>query len=628
MSDPAAPPAKRLRRVGDETSSSSLSSSFAVQRADSLATRTLAAMYDETALMDCRLIIHEKEEQVVLRAHRSVLAASSRPFHSMLLGELREASAVHNELTLHEVSAARFADLLKFIYGHPVDIEPETALPLFRVADMYEVLDLADLCCEYMRRQADDVSQCCLMLAAADAVHCAPVVQHCIRVITRHFEAASHHESFLHVPRSLLVSLLADKELFVKSESEVLDAVLAWLDFDEKRLPALSELATLIHWPQLPASRLAWLEIERPALFAPGTPLTEYCREAYRYQALKRAPQRDEALLARLSCPRTRRRPRQRFDASQLAFVTAVGKKGQGQSEFNCPEGIALSSQGYIYVADSLNHRIQVFDSNGAFLRAFGQHGSSNGDFNMPGGVAVGFDEHGNEIVVVTDQGNGRLQLFNAEGEFLRVISSAGSEDGQLLEPTGVVISPKGDEVIVADYQNCRVQVFDLTGRFLRKFGSPGEGEGQFKHPSGIALSPDGHLVVADYQNDRLQCFDVATGRFLRTIGRPGDRLGEFERPFDVAIASDGHILATDYENHRVQVLSPDGEYVSHFGTQGSGMTQFDSPGGVAVSADGDVVVVTDCGNGRFHLYRDHSEMHPPAPPQTASGPPRSKGGA
>ena len=107
-----APPAKRLRRVSDEKKSSS---SYAVQRADSLATRTLAAMYEETALMDCRLIIHEKEEQVVFHAHRSVLAASSRPFHSMLLGELREASSVHNELTLHEVSAARLADLLKFL---------------------------------------------------------------------------------------------------------------------------------------------------------------------------------------------------------------------------------------------------------------------------------------------------------------------------------------------------------------------------------------------------------------------------------------------------------------------------------------------------------------------------------
>ena len=274
----------------------------------------------------------------------------------------------------------------------------------------------------------------------------------------------------------------------------MLDAMLAWVDFDESRLAALPELAALIRWPQLDAARIAWLEIHRPTLFAPGTTLAEFCREAYRFQALQRAPQRDEPLLARLATARTKRRPRQRFDASRLTFVGAVGSKGQESGGFNCPEGVALSSQGLIFVADSLNHRVQVFEPNGTFLRAFGTHGSQPGQFNMPGGVAIGAaSEHDDsEIVVVTDQGNGRLQLFTSEGRFVRTISGPGSADGELLEPTGVVVSPTTGEIIVADYQNCRVQVFDREGSFLRKFGSPGEGDGQFKHPSGIALSPDG----------------------------------------------------------------------------------------------------------------------------------------
>ena len=54
-----------------------------------------------------------------------------------------------------------------------------------------------------------------------------------------------------------------------------------------------------------------------------------------------------------------------------------------------------------------------------------------------------------------------------------------------------------------------------------------------------------------------------------------------------------------------MQVLSPSGEYISHFGEHGAEDGQFDSPGGLAVSADGDCVVVTDCGNGRFHIYRE-----------------------
>ena len=65
-------------------------------------------------------------------------------------------------------------------------------------------------------------------------------------------------------------------------------------------------------------------------------------------------------------------------------------------------------------------------------------------------------------MVVVTDQGNGRLQLFTLDGSLVRVIARAGSADGELLEPTGVVVVPATGEIIVADYQNCRVQVISL----------------------------------------------------------------------------------------------------------------------------------------------------------------------
>lgn len=557
--------------------------------------------------MDCRLVLHEQPgaEPVVLQAHRAVLAATSRPFRSMLLGYAwKEREAV--ELHLHECSPARVAELLRFVYGHPVELEPDTALPLYRLADMYEVLELADRCCDYLKELADDVGRCVAIVQHAEEVHCHTVVAHCLQVLTRNFEAVAAHESFVHLSHPLLTSILVDNDLAVRSESEVLNALLRWLDHDEERYERhLHDLAALIRWHKLPAIRIAWLEINRPALFAPGTPLAEYTREAYRHQALELATAKDEGLMALLATTRTRRRRRRLFDSSQLEFHVAVGTKGSEEGAFNCPEGVALSADGRIFVADSLNHRVQIFDSSGKFLAAFGSNGAAPGEFNMPGGVAVGMDGDGREILVVTDQGNGRLQIFTSEGTFVRVIGMPGSDDGQLLEPTGVFLVPGSGEIIVCDYQNCRVQVFGGDGRFLRLFGRPGDGDGEFKHPSGIALSADAkQLIVADYQNDRLQVFDWTNGAFVRTIGRHGSEPGEFERPFDVAVASDGHILTTDYENHRVQVLSPTGEYVSHFGSHGSGPSQFDSPGGIAVGADGDCVVVTDCGNGRFHIWR------------------------
>ena len=68
-------------------------------------------------------------------------------------------------------------------------------------------------------------------------------------------------------------------------------------------------------------------------------------------------------------------------------------------------------------------------------------------------------------------------------------------------------MSPEGD-VFVADTGNKRVQVFDADGNFLREFGGWGTGPGQLDEPVGIAVSPDGTVAVADTWNLRVQLFD------------------------------------------------------------------------------------------------------------------------
>jgi hypothetical protein len=106
---------------------------------------TISAMWEETALKDCCLVVHEEgREPVQLWAHRAVLCAASRPFHGMLAGGLREHGA--HRLELREVAAGPMSEVLAFIYGQRVTIDTTNALPLFRVADLYEVLALAREC--------------------------------------------------------------------------------------------------------------------------------------------------------------------------------------------------------------------------------------------------------------------------------------------------------------------------------------------------------------------------------------------------------------------------------------------------------------------------------------------------
>jgi len=431
-------------------------------------------------------------------------------------------------------------------------------------------------------------------------------MEHCIETLKVHFGNAAEHDDFVNLPFSILLELLRMDDLRVPSEEAVLSAVLKWIEHCPSRRENLPALAAELRWPFIVPARIAQLERERTDLLHEFPQLVDLTREAYRYQAVAAHPGATADDLKALASPRTRRRGK--FpDFAQLRFKTAIGSKGSRPAEFNCPEGVAISSDGtLVAVADSLNHRVQLFTTEGIFLREFGNKGQGPGQFDMPGGVTIGtigtasgsLDE---EHIVVTDQGNGRVQIFTREGNFVRSIGRAGTEPGCLLEPTGVAVTARGD-VVVADYQNHRVQIFSATGEQVRVIGKSGIGEGEFNHPSGLAVTQTGDIIVADYQNDRVQIFKE-DGTFLRTIGSKGDEAGFFDRPFDVAVSSpDGNILITDYENHRVQIFSKDGSFLYTFGSHGDDDSNFDSPGGIAVSANG-LVCVTDCGNGRFQMF-------------------------
>ena len=115
-------------------------------------------------------------------------------------------------------------------------------------------------------------------------------------------------------------------------------------------------------------------------------------------------------------------------------------------------EGIRF---GIVYVADTVNHRIQTFSSIGDFRARWGSLGSGVGRFQNPQGIAV--DGFGN--VYVADTLNYRVQKFNANGEFLAHWGSLGSGDGEFNSPCGLTVDRAGN-VYVADTGNHRVQVF------------------------------------------------------------------------------------------------------------------------------------------------------------------------
>jgi DNA-binding beta-propeller fold protein YncE len=277
-------------------------------------------------------------------------------------------------------------------------------------------------------------------------------------------------------------------------------------------------------------------------------------------------------------------------------FTSKWGTQGAGNGQFDSPYGVAVASDGSVYVVDLNNHRIQKFTSSGVFVSKWGTIGTGNGRLDSPFGVAVAPD--GN--VYVADTRNNRIQKFTSTGEFIRKWGTIGTSDGQFQYPYGVAVASDGS-VYVADTLNHRIQKFTSSGVFISKWGANGTGNGQFDTPFGVAVASDGTVYIADSWNHRIQKF-TSSGVFVSKWGANGTGNGQFDTPFGVAVASDGSVYVAGNLNHRIQKFTSSGVFVSKWGANGTGNGQFDTPFGVAVASDGSVYVA-DGGNNRIQKF-------------------------
>jgi len=284
--------------------------------------------------------------------------------------------------------------------------------------------------------------------------------------------------------------------------------------------------------------------------------------------------------------------------SAPVTFGFSFGGYGWGMGKFYLPIGVAVDAD-KIYVADTSNHKIQIFYKNGNFYWEFGTYGWGNGQFNRPSGVAV--DSGGS--IYVADTGNNRVQKFNGACIFL--YKFFGDPDQKFYAPAGVAVD--AERIYVADSgdwnaSNNLIQVFDTTYVYLQfKIGGYGSGDGQLYLPYGVAADSTGKIYVADTYNCRIQVFD-SSGNFLFKFGEQGIKDGQFRAPSGVAVGSTGQIYVSDTQNSRIQVFDSNGDFLYKFGTSGSGDGQFSIPNGIAVDSIGKIYVV-DTGNYRIQVF-------------------------
>jgi DNA-binding beta-propeller fold protein YncE len=248
------------------------------------------------------------------------------------------------------------------------------------------------------------------------------------------------------------------------------------------------------------------------------------------------------------------------------------GGRGTGKGELDSPTGIAVDSNGNVFVTDTNNGRIEKFSLTGAFLDIMGTKGSGQGQLGAPNGIAL--DHVGN--IYVADASNHLVQKLSADG---KLIAEWKGPDPGFYGPRRIAIGPD-DSIYVVDQGHTRIVKFSPDGHVLTVWGTKGSGDGQFDDPASVAVDRATYKVyVADPHNKRIQVFD-SDGKFLTKWIVP-----EWGGPYgfeDLAIDSNnGRLYASSGNMNSVLVFDLNGNRVGALTSKPP--DQLDGPSGLAL---------------------------------------------
>ncbi len=268
-------------------------------------------------------------------------------------------------------------------------------------------------------------------------------------------------------------------------------------------------------------------------------------------------------------------------------FVRRWGSQGSAVGQFRDPVGMGIDVLGNLYVADTGNHRIQVFDANGAFVRAFGSYGGGDGQFYYPLDVVV--DLAGN--IYVSDFG-GRIQVFDANASFVRAWRPTIAGIHIALDPTGQYLYLVWDSTVYK---------YDLVGNFIRRwvFSSQRPSTGP-----GIGVGPDGSVYVNAQGDQKILKFSQ-DGQLVLRWGEPGTTEGHFRSPQALAVDYQGGVYVVDALS-RVQQFTSSGEFRSLWGGAGPGDGEFYAVVDFAIDSNLGVYVL-DQSACQIQLFRAES---------------------
>lgn len=228
-----------------------------------------------------------------------------------------------------------------------------------------------------------------------------------------------------------------------------------------------------------------------------------------------------------------------------LEIAGGWGGPGDLPGQFRQPCEVDVDRQDRVFVADTWNQRVQIFDTEGEYI------GELGGPWYGPRGVAV----HGDDVFVA-DTGNHRIRRLTRQGKEVRTWGGRGTAPGQFQDPIGVETDADGN-VYVTDNGNGRLQIFDRDGRLLGYFPVPGWRSEVFSEPK-VTITPDGTIWVTVPLEKEVRGY-TRDGKLVRVYRPQSIPAARFSTPLGIAYnAVTNQLIVTDLDNRVVALPLPE----------------------------------------------------------------------
>ena len=260
--------------------------------------------------------------------------------------------------------------------------------------------------------------------------------------------------------------------------------------------------------------------------------------------------------------------------------VVARCPQGKRLGQLDRPKGVAVCPKGRIFVAEKGNNRVQVFDSSANFIRSFGERTGSNKMIG-PYGLFVRED-----MVYVTLTTQHCMQMYTCQGVFVREKGRQGREEGRLKSPTGIDGDTSRGRVLVCDTGNNRIQLFDKDLKFIKVIRTT-----PLDRPLDVKVAKLGDFMVLDRSHTLIHLFNCF-GELLREVIDIRSCV-KLVNPLFFTLSPQGEVIVSDFSNHCVYVFGSDRNISWTLGEGGKGRP-LEEPRGLACDERGRLITVSN----------------------------------